>query len=115
MGNKPLWLIVRQRCSGLEVFTTDSHMLPVFSFREEAETFLHLEGIGDGWQARQSTCGELVSILYGPCREVERISLDPLPKIVEVMSLSRKAFVKALLGRDTSSALEEPHLTGVAF
>ena len=114
MGNQPLWLIGRQRCSGLEVLTTDDDMLPVFSFREEAETFLHRSGAGDGWYARETSYGELVSILYGLCREVEHISLDPLPMIVEVMSLSRKTFVAALLGSDTSSAVEESEMLVVA-
>ena len=88
--------------------------MPVFSFRDEAEIFLHFKGAGDGWYARETSCGELVSILYGPCREVEHISLDPLPKIVEVTSLSRKAFVKALLGSDTSFAIEESEMLVVA-
>ena len=114
MGNKPLWLIVRQRCSGLEVFTIGRHVLPVSSFREEAEAFLHFKGAADGWHARETSCGELVSVLYGPCREVEHISLDPLPKIVEVTSLSRKAFVASLLGSDTSSAVEESEMLVVA-
>ncbi len=114
MGNRPLWLIARQRCSGLEVFTIGRHVLPVFSFREEVETFLHFRDAADGWQARETTCGELVSILYGPCRDVEYISLDPLPGLVELVGLSRKDFVKALLGSDTSSAVEEPQLLGVA-
>ena len=113
MGNKPLWLIVRQGCSGIEVFTIGDH-LPVFSFRDEAEVFLHFEGTGDGWHARETSCGELVSVLYGLCREVEHISLDPLPKIAELMSLSRKAFVEALLGSDTSSTVEESEILVVA-
>lgn len=114
MGSKPLWLIVRQRCSGLEVFTTGSDVLPVFSFRDEVEAFLHLKGASDGWHARETTCGELVSILYGLYRDVEHISLDPMPEVVELMSLSRKAFVEALLGSDRSSSVEEPHMLGVA-
>ncbi len=115
MGSRPLWLIIRQHFSGLEVFTTDGHVWPVFSFREEAEAFLHLKGAaGDGWRARETTCGELVSVLYGPCRDIEHVSLDPLPQMVELVSMSRKAFVKALLASDTSSSVEEPHMLGVA-
>lgn len=113
MGNKPLWLIVRQGCSGIAVFTTDNH-LPVFSFRDEAEIFLHFEGAGDGLHARETSCGELVSILYGPCREVEHISLDPLPKIATVVSLSRKAFVKALLESEIPSAAAKSEMLVVA-
>ena len=115
MDSRPLWLIVKQRCSGLEVFTIDRHMLPVFSSREEVEAFLHFRGASNGWLARETTCGELVSILYGPCRDVEDISLDPLTQTVEPTSCSRKAFVEALLADDASSSFEEPHmLVGVA-
>ncbi len=114
MGNRPLWLIARQGFSGLEVFTIGRHVLPVFSFREEVEAFLHFSDAADGWRARETTSGELVSVLYGPCRDVEHISLDPLPEIVEPVNLSRKDFFKALLGSDTSPAVEEPQLLGVA-
>jgi hypothetical protein len=117
MGNRPLWLIVKQRCSGLEVLTTGAYVLPVFSFREEVETFLHfLKDPGDDWQARETTCGELVSVLYGLCRDIEHVSLDPLmPGIVELTSFSRKAFVKALHRSDASSSVEEKGMEGVAF
>ncbi len=114
MGSRPLWLITKQGLSGLEVLTTGGYMLPVFSFREEAEAFLYFEGAGDGWQARETTCGELVSILYGPCGDAERVSLDPLPKIAELMSFSRKAFVEALLASEVPSAVEESKMLVVA-
>lgn len=117
MGSRPLWLIAMQGCSGLEVFTIGRHVLPVFSFREEVEAFLHfLKDAGDGWHARENTCGELVSILYGPCRDVEDISLDPLlPGIVEPTSFSHKDFLKALLANDASSSVGEQDMLGVGF
>lgn len=97
MGTRSLWVIAEQRCNGLEVFTIGTDVLPVFSFREEAEMFLGLGHAADGWQVRETTCGELVSVLHGPCREVRHVALDPLPGMVELVSLSRKAFVSALL------------------
>ena len=97
MGTRPLWLVAVQRPNGLEVFTMGSDVLPVFSFEEEAQMFLGFEHAPEGWRVRETTCGELVSVLYGPCREVEHVSLDPLPGMVEFVSLSRKAFVEALL------------------
>ena len=59
----------------------------------------------DGWQARESTAGELISVLYGPCASMERVALDPLPKmLVErtlgLVSLSRKRFVDLVLSRE---------------
>ena len=97
MGSRPFWVIAKQRCNGLEVFSIGTDVLPMFSFREEAQMFLGLGRVAEGWQARETTCGELVSVLYGPCRGVAHISLDPVPGMVELVSLSRKAFVRALL------------------
>ncbi len=107
MGTRPLWLIAKQPCNGLEVFTIGSNVLPVFSFREEAEMFLGLGYAPDGWQLRETTCGELVSVLYGPCRRVEHVALDPMPGVVELVSLSRRAFIRTLLASDlTPPALD---------
>jgi len=114
MSSRSLWLIVKQHSSELEIFTIGSSVLPVFSFREEAEVFLHLRDAGDGWQTRETTYGELTSVLSGPCRDVEHVSLGPVPEIVEPVGLSREAFVEALLTSDTSSALEEAYILAVA-
>ena len=97
MGTRPLWMIAEQRCNGLEVFTIGTDVLPVFSFEEEAQMFLGLKHAADGWQVRETTYGELVSVLYGPCRQVEQVVLDPVPGITELVSLGRRAFVRALL------------------
>ena len=112
MRSKLLWLIVKQRHGGLEVLTIGGRVLPVFSFREKSEAYLRLEGADNCWRARETTCGELVSVLYGPCREAERVCLDPLPEIVEPVSMSRKAFVEALLASNASSAVEEARILG---
>ena len=106
MGTRPLWLIAKQRCNGLEVFTIGSNVLPVFSFREEAEMFLGLGYAADGWQLRETTCGELVSVLYGPCRRVEHVVLDPVPDLIALVSLSRKRFISVLLSEFTPPAVE---------
>ena len=100
MGTRPLWLIAEQRCNGLEVFTIGTDVLPVFSFEEEAQMFLGLGHAIDGWQVRETTYGELISVLYGPCREVEHVALDPVPGLVELVSLDRSAFIRALLERE---------------
>jgi hypothetical protein len=105
----------------MEVLTVGSfrEVLPVFSYKEEAELFLRLEGWETGWRVRDSTCGELVSVLYAPCRKVRRVALDPLPEMtfestIRFVSLSREAFIKALLPSDPMpSTVEEPRMTGV--
>jgi hypothetical protein len=106
MGTRPLWLIAEQRCNGLEVFTIGRDVLPVFSFREEAEMFLRLGHNTDGWQIRETTCGELVSVLYGPCREITHVSLDPVPGVVGFASLSREHFIQVLLSEFTPPSVE---------
>ncbi len=113
MHSKLLWLIVGQRHGGLEVLTVGGRVLPVFSFREKAEAYLlRLVGADGGWRARETACGELVSVLYGPCREAEGVWLDPLPEMVELVSMSRKEFVEALLASNASPAVEEAHVLG---
>jgi hypothetical protein len=81
-------------------------VLPVFSFEEEATLFLSLEVQGS-WQVRQVGPGELVSLLYGPCRGVELVALDPVSDVEAAVvnrcvSLSRKRFVDVLLRKQIS-------------
>ncbi len=122
LARQPLWLVVRQGARGLEVLTIDSsgEVLPVFSFEEEAEMFLRLGVSGPGWRVRETTCRELVSVLYAPHRDVRRVALDPLPETalestVGFVSLCREAFVQILLPSDLiPPAVEEPRLKGVA-
>jgi hypothetical protein len=82
--------------------------LPVFSFKEEAQTFLGLsendQEEGRRWRIRETTPGELVSVLLAPCAGVRQVALDPLPLplsrlMFSFCSLARKRFVEDLLGR----------------
>ncbi|MDQ3943315.1 MAG: hypothetical protein M3254_09450 [Actinomycetota bacterium] len=111
------WLIARNENSRLEVLATGltggEKALPVFSHEEEAEMFLRLWEVGfDGWQVRESTSGELISVLYGPCAGVERVVLDPLPEMivertVGLVSLSRERFVDLVRSRERPLARRE--------
>lgn len=122
-SRRPFWLVARDRTAGLDVYTIGiaGEVLPVFSFKEEAEMFLQFGVSERGWRIRESTCGELASVLYGPCRDVEQVSLDPLPdlewgRMVGLVSMSRKTFVEALLPSDfMPPTREEPRLAGVAY
>ena len=75
--------------------------------------FLRLGQAGfDGWQARETTAGELTSVLYGLCAGVERVALDPLPdmlveRTIGLVSLSRERFVDFVLGRERPLARRE--------
>ena len=77
--------------------------LPVFSFEEEAEMFLWLQWTEDGREVRETTPGQLVSILYGPCADVGRVMLDPLPEIGarlqnSLFGMDRNDFVESEMG-----------------
>ena len=103
------WLIAKnENGHGVKVLTVDlaggEEALPVFGHKEEAEMFLSLGGAGDGWRIRESTAGELVSVLYGPCARVGCVALDPLPVMLEettvgLVSLSWERFVDLVLSR----------------
>src|SRR5215204_524940 len=102
------WLICRNENGPLEVLTSGlsggEEALPVFSHEEEAEMFLWLGGLGDGWHARESAAGELTSILYALCSGVKKVALDPLLKMLDektvgLVSLERERFLDLVLGR----------------
>jgi hypothetical protein len=98
-------LIVKNEHGRIEVLTLDGKKtLAVFSSEDEAEMFLRLEGVADGWQVSESRAGELVSMLYGPCTSVREVALDPVPEMVAdrtvgLVSLDRKRFIRSLLAR----------------
>jgi hypothetical protein len=106
----PYWLIAERRHGRLEVLTTrladGRRVLPVFSFEEEAALYLH-RGIRGSWRLWQTETGELVSLLYGLCRKVELVALDPMSDVeTDVMnglvSLKRGRFMNVLLCRAIS-------------
>jgi hypothetical protein len=109
-SGRAYWLLAKNENGRLEFLATDlageDEAMPVFSHEEEAQMFLGLWEEGcDGWRARQSTAGELISVLYGPCARVKRVALDPLPEMVlertlGLVSLSRKRFVDLVLTRE---------------
>jgi hypothetical protein len=100
------WLITRNESCRIEMLTIDldegEEALPVFSFEEEAQMYLGFEAPRASWQIRETRAGELVSVLFGLCAHVGRVTLDPLPKMVtdettRLMILDRKSFVRDLL------------------
>ena len=103
------WLITKNENGRLEVlitsFASTKEALPVFSHEEEAELFLRLwEVEGEGWQIRESTAGEIISVLYEPSVGVKHVALDPLPEMViertlGLVSLSRERFLELVLSR----------------
>ena len=103
------WLVSRRGRGRVDVWTmrvADGRcVLPVFSFEEEATLFLSL-GVQGSWQVRRVGPGELVSLLYGLCRGVELVALDPVSDVEAAVvnrcvSLTRKRFVDVLLRKGT--------------
>ena len=109
------WLITKYDHSKMNALTIylsgDGEALAVFGFEEEAEMFLHLRSatLGEGWGVRQTSVGELVSVLYGPCSNAKKVILDPLPgvvggeELIGFLSMRRNDFLRILLGEEPSS------------
>jgi hypothetical protein len=102
------WLIAEKRNNRIEVLTirTDDEQetLPVFSSEEEAEIILRFGGVTGGWRARESSVGELVSVLSGACAGVRKVALDPSPEMmvegaVGLVSLLRESFMNLIMAR----------------
>ena len=112
------WVIAKVAKDGLgqlELLTLDlegtGEALPVFSFEEEAEMFLWLQRAEEGHGVRETTPGQLVSILYGPCADVGRVMLDPLPEIglsmqISLLGMDRNDFVESVMG---ARSLDKPY------
>ena len=114
------WLVVRhenRQMKVLMVSCSSGQALPVFSGEGEAEMFVWLGGaFEDGWQVRDTSTGELVSILYGPCVDVQRVTLDPSPEMVGIdavslVSVTRERFLSWILDSPCSVALGAHHHT----
>jgi hypothetical protein len=80
--------------------------LAVFSHQEEAEMFLRSFGTsGEDWRVRETSAGEVVSLLYGPCCGAKAVALDPLPRMLAdgflgLVALERRRFVGWVTGRE---------------
>ena len=114
------WLIVSHRTGGMEVLritlASGGEAVAVFGFEEEARMYLELGVPGDEWRARATTAGELASVLYGPCADVGRVVLDPLPSPFaeapsDLVSMGREAFAGWCLDRGRSG--RRPRTRGV--
>jgi hypothetical protein len=107
------WMLAKDDDLGAEVLLANcdgEQALPVFSGEGEAEMFVWLAGaFEDGWRGRESSSGELVSILFGPCAGVGRVALDPSPEMtaetIRLVSLSRERFVSWILDSACSVSL----------
>jgi hypothetical protein len=118
VGTQRYWVIAKDAKDGigqLDLLTVDldgtEEALPVFSFEEEAEMFLWLQTTEDGREVRETTPGQLVSILYGPCADVGSVMLDPLPEIgasmqTSLLGMDRNDFVESVM---EARSLDRPY------
>jgi hypothetical protein len=108
------YLIARLESNQLRVLTLAAgETLPVFDTRQAAHDFLRHGGFGGGWQVRESTAGELISLLMGQLAEVEFVALDPRsdltvsgasPKGASQKGTTKRAFIAALMGGPLSTS-----------
>jgi hypothetical protein len=118
-ARRSFWLIGTRAHGRMEVLTIDAGgemVLPIFSFQEEGELFLRLVATGANWWPRETTTGELVSLLLGLCARVDKVALDPLPglwekEIVGLVSTGRRNFVRHLLD-EVAARSEHKDLSG---
>lgn len=91
------WLIVERESFRMSAYTvSEGGALPVFSHEKGAASFLLARGLRDGWRVRETSVGELISLLLGPFARVSGITLDPANE-AGPMTLERKAFVDFLM------------------
>lgn len=105
------YLISRLENNRLRVLTLAAgETLPVFGTRQAAHDFLRDGGFGGGWQIRESTAGELISLLMGHLADVEIIALDPRPDLAlsgarpEVTN--KRDFISALMAGSLSTSAQ---------
>jgi hypothetical protein len=108
LGRRPRWTITSYQDNQMNTLTvdpdSDGGLVAVFSFEEEAETYLGLLGDEEkrGWCSRETTAGELISLLLAPCTRVRGVALDPLPLsygrvMLPLVRVERDRFVQYLM------------------
>ena len=103
------YLIVRNDNNRLNVFTlhTDGgESLPVFSSETAARAFLRFNRCGVEWHVRESTAGELISLLMGHIADVNLVALNPPPAATENDVTPETVAKRDFIG----SLMEEPIL-----
>ena len=94
------WLVAKYCIREMQVLTlhldSGEEVLPVFTssgatatfFRYLPRCFSQWQGVDEGWYVRESTTGELISLLFGPCRSVDHIALNLRPETDSAERLS---------------------------
>jgi hypothetical protein len=92
----------------LTVFLSDGNTeaMALFSGEEEARMFCHFCEKVVSAKIRQTTTGEVISLLYCPWCEAKHVALDPFPEILGsrpmgLLTLSRTDFARRFAGLDS--------------
>ncbi len=98
------WLVVKNEGGPLEVLTLDGgDTLPVFSGEGEGELFVWLREAREyGWEVRESSAGELSSLLCGSCSDATVVALDPSIEMLDGVAakpLGRNDFLEWIASR----------------
>ena len=75
--------------------------MPVFGHSADALEFLSFAALQGDWEIREAGKGELNSVLFSLCKDVDRVVLDPLTgsdvALLEgLVSMERRRFVEFL-------------------
>jgi hypothetical protein len=112
-GSPLRYLIARRKNNRLELLTLAAkscgETLPVFGTEQAARDFLRRGGFGGDWRVRESSNGELVSLLVGHLARVDHVALDPPPGLAasedpELPSMSKKGFIATLMSEPLAAS-----------
>jgi hypothetical protein len=99
----------------LTVFLPDgTEALALFSGEEEARMFCHFCEEGVSANLRQTTTGEVLSLLYCPWCAAKHVALDPFPEILDsrlllgVLTLDREDFALRFAGLGSEPVARRP-------
>lgn len=107
LKQRSYWLLVRDTENGIETLTTglsnSGRMLPVFSFKEEAEMYLCMRGPRDEWRIKEILPEKLRSLFDTVLDNIVSVTLDPIPEnsffdASGLLSITRQDFIFRLEG-----------------
>jgi hypothetical protein len=114
------WMVLEGSARGLPlmVFLSDgTEAMALFSGEEEARMFCHFCEEGASTNIRQTTTGEVISLLYCPWCAAKHGALDPLPEILGsrlhlgLLTLSREDFALRFAGLGSDPVARVPRGT----
>jgi hypothetical protein len=100
------YLISRYNHNRMDVlvsYSSDEAALPVFSTKQAAWQFMRATDMGSEWHVKESTAGELISLLMGHIADVEIVVLNPPPSrpapdiVVSTQRVSKDEFISSLM------------------